>query len=539
VVSHAFDRNPPRQTKEWDTGRIGLVGGPCDILHWTAVRAAVKGVGMKWNRGMRIVCGVAMWVILEVSGAWVHCLADAQGKPAAATVPALMLSDIHFEPFFDPGKAMQLAAAPVGAWKGILAGAPLADREQRFAALEQTCQTRGEDTSFSLLESSLQAMRKDAAGARFVAVSGDLIAHAFDCKFGAVFPHAAAADYQAFVEKTLDFVMEEVDGAFPGVPVYWALGNNDSGCGDYKLDSNSEFLATVGEEATKTFPADERKSAGETFAAGGYYSVRLPEPVENTRLLVLDDLFMSSKYTTCGGRADASGAETQLAWLAQQLADARRKGEKVWVMAHIPPGVDGHASAARMDQLCGARGPRMFLGSEKLAEVLAANSDVVKLAIFAHTHMDEVRILKAEKGAQDFAAGPGAAVKMVSSISPINGNAPSFTVAHVVAKTAGLKDFRVIAASNSTGVDTAWHEEYDWGKTYGAAEFSAATVGKVIADFEADPGANTDASRAYINNFDVGSSPLLGLIWPQYVCALRNDSAQSFKDCVCKTPNGK
>ncbi|MGD0630744.1 MAG: metallophosphoesterase [Terracidiphilus sp.] len=468
--------------------------------------------------------------------------ADAQGKPAAAgvqTIPALMLSDIHFEPFFDPGKAVQLAAAPVSAWRGILAGAPSADRQQRFAALEQTCHTRGEDTPFTLLDSSLRAMRRDAAGARFVTVSGDLIAHAFDCKFAAVFPHAVRGDYRAFVEKTLDFVMDEVDAAVPGVPVYWALGNNDSDCGDYQLDAHSEFLAAVGEEVTKTFPADERKGAEETFASGGYYSVRLPEPVRNARLLVLDDLFMSSKYATCGGKADVAEAETQLAWLAQQLAEARHNNQKVWVMAHIPPGVDGHASAARIDQVCGAKGPKMFLGSEKIAEVLEENSDVVKLAIFAHTHMDELRILKTESSAETAAAGEGVAVKMVSSISPINGNAPSFTVARVEAATAGLKDFRVISASNATGVDTAWHEEYDWGKTYGEAEFSAAAVSKVISGFEADPDAKTEASRAYINNFYVGSSPLLGLIWPQYVCALRNDSAKAFKACVCAAPTGK
>ena len=73
----------------------------------------------------------------------------------------------------------------------------------------------------------------------------------------------------------------------------------------------------------------------------------------------------------------------------------------------------------------------MFLYSEKLAEVLAANSDVVKLAIFAHTHMDELRILKSENGTQGAVTEPGVPVKMVSSISPINGNAPSFTIARV------------------------------------------------------------------------------------------------------------
>src|SRR5580698_4886912 len=294
-------------------------------------------------RGMRAVAEL---------GAVLACLsflgvaAAEQGREAAVgeTVAAVLVSDIHFEPFFDPGKAVLLAAAPVSGWKGILGGPASTDREQRFAAVEQSCHTRGEDTPYALLASSVQAMQRDGAGAKIMTVSGDLIAHAFQCKYGAVFPHAAPGDYQAFVEKTIDFVVEELSSAVPGVPVYGALGNNDSDCGDYQLDTNSEFLKAVGEEVARTFPEDERKGAVETYAAGGYFNVRLPAAVQHARMIVLDDQFMGAKYTTCGGKTDASAAEAQLAWLEQQLAQARSNKEKVWVMAHIPPGVDVHAS---------------------------------------------------------------------------------------------------------------------------------------------------------------------------------------------------
>jgi sphingomyelin phosphodiesterase acid-like 3 len=191
-----------------------------------------------------------------------------------------------------------------------------------------------------------------------------------------------------------------------------------------------------------------------------------------------------------------------------------------------------------MDEVCGEKGPRMYLSSEKIAEVLVEFGDVVELAIFAHTHMDEVRVLRAEKEGQGAGSAKGVAVKMVSSISPINGNAPSFTVASVDRSTAALKDFRVFRSSNQTGVNAVWSEEYDWGKIYHEAEFSADSVSKVTAEFEADAGAKTEASRDYIRNFDVGNnSPLLGLVWPLYVCGLRNDSAQGFKACAC--PAGK
>ena len=43
--------------------------------------------------------------------------------------------------------------------------------------------------------------------------------------------------------------------------------------------------------------------------------------------------------------------------------------------------------------LCARGKPKMFLSSEALPEVLAGYGDVVQLAIFAHTHMDEVRLL--------------------------------------------------------------------------------------------------------------------------------------------------
>jgi sphingomyelin phosphodiesterase acid-like 3 len=483
--------------------------------------------------GIRVVPG---WGILAACLLLSAGLARAQGAPVATqsdgTIQALFLSDIHFEPFFDPGKVPQLAAAPVGEWKGILAAAPSPDRAKQFDALQQTCHARGDDTSFALLDSSLQAIRSDAAEAKFVTVSGDLISHAFSCKFAAMFPKAAAGDYRVFAEKTLDFVMEEVDGTLPRVPMYWALGNNDSDCGDYKLDAHSDFLAAVGQEVTKSFPAPERKVAQETFTAGGYYSARLP--LLSARILVLDDQFMGSKYTTCGEKPDESAAEAQTAWLEQQLTEARRNKEKVWVMAHIPPGVDVHSSAAHLGEVCGPKGPRMFLASEKLADVLIQFSDVVQLAIFAHTHMDEVRILRAENGAPGSASGKEVPVKIVSSISPINGNAPSFTVARVDHATAELKDFRVYAASNTTGVDTAWHEEYDWGKTFDEGEFTAASVSKMVSGFAADPGATTQASRDYIHNFFVGNeNPLLGKFWPQYVCSLQNDSAEGFKACVC------
>ena len=471
--------------------------------------------------------GTVLLVLLLVSG-----ISMAQTHPTAAkTVPALLLSDVHFEPFTDPGKAAQLNAAPVSQWKAILEAPASVDQAERFAALQQGCHAKGVDTSEVLLQSSLRAMQSQAAGAKFITVSGDLIAHAFPCKYNALFPHAAAGDYRAFVEKTLDYVQAELHRAFPGVALFVALGNNDSDCGDYQLDTHSEFLAAEGKIVSSDFPALERKTAEESFAAAGYYSVSLPAPIHHARLLVLNDLFMARHYSTCADKPDSSGSVEQLLWLEQQLALARKNQEKVWVMSHIPPGVDLHGTGTKILGICEGKKPTEFLASDLLSDLLGNYSDVVQLAIFAHTHMDELRLLKPEAPSPD---QPGVAVKMVASISAVHGNNPSFTVAQVDAATAELRDYKVIAASNQTGDHALWQEEYDFAKAYHVNAFSAASLDKLIHGFEADPSAKTEASQEYLHTvFTGGQIPLLNMFWPQYACSLSHASASSYKACVC------
>ena len=479
-------------------------------------------------RALAAVCVLAAFTLGPVA------LAQAQpgAEKSAATVQALFVSDIHFDPFRDPAKTAKLAAAPVGEWNSILAAPAPAGAAARWARVEQSCPTHGADTSFVLYRSSLRAIRAQAAHAKFAIVSGDLLAHAFDCKFDAVFPKAAPGAYRSFVEKTIAYVLAGLRGALPGIPVYAALGNNDSDCGDYRLDASSPFLKETARDFTADLSETEQAQARETFAAGGYYSASLPAPVEHTRLLVLDDVFMSSFYATCGGKQDPAPAAAQMAWLKQQLNEARAKKEKIWVMAHIPPGVDSYSTARRWMALCSGGKPTMFLTSEALPAVLAGYGDVVELAIFAHTHMDEVRLLTPAK--PDAAQKPVAA-KMVASISPIHGNNPSFTIATIDPAHAILKDYRVIAASNQTGIDATWTEEYDFAKTYHEPAFTAATLKSLIAGFRADRTAQSAASQNYLRYYMPGTDMrMMSLIWEPYVCSLASTTADVYRDCVCR-----
>jgi sphingomyelin phosphodiesterase acid-like 3 len=449
-------------------------------------------------------------------------------------VRALFMSDIHFEPFWDPEKAARLAGAPVNAWKGILTEPASADRERRFDELQQACGARGPDTSYVLYQSSLKAMREAVPDAKFITVSGDLIAHKFHCKFTKVLPQASTEEYQAFVSKTIEFTIEELLAALPSASVYAALGNNDSDCDDYKLDAHSEFLKRTGASVTAHFPDPLQAGAQATFEAGGYYAVPLPAPLKHAELLVLDDLFMSRQYTTCGGAKDTTGADEQLDWLRQKLEQARRQHESVWVMGHIPPGIDPYSTLRRFRNVCAGEAPEMFLASDDLPNLLAEFGDVVRLGIFGHTHMDEMRLLR---GSEALSTHGDIAIKLVASISPVNGNSPSFTVAAIDSATAQLADYQVFTSSNQTGLDALWKEEYDYDRSFKEPSYSAKTLDSLTKSFVADVPAIKAASEAYLRYYYVRDRSLeLRLLWPQYSCALANYTAEGYASCRCVAP---
>ncbi len=455
---------------------------------------------------------------------------------ADLTIPAILISDIHFDPFHDPAKVQELVAAPVTQWKSILSSPPSSNQQQAFTALQQSCHARGVDTPFALLHSSLQAMQSRQPSAKFMTVSGDLIAHAFSCRFAAMVPGSAPGDYRAFVLKTLNFVVGELQASFPGMPIYVALGNNDIGCDDYRLDAGSDFLAQAGRIVAEGLPPSQRQQTVKEFAEGGYYTIAMAEPMHGTRLIVVNDLFLSPKYSTCAGKPDPAAANTEMTWLQKQLSEARRLGLRVWIMGHIPPGIDPYSTAARFRNVCGGKAPVEFLSSDKMADLLIEYADVIRLGISAHTHMDEMRLLRSE-GSEPQAAGEHrVAIKIVPSISPVDGNRPSFTVARVNTFTAVLQDYEVIAASNQTGIAATWTAEYDYAQAYHEAQFSPSTVEALIGEFKSDRGAKTDVSKAYIRNYFVGDrSFLLSPFWPQYACALDNHTAKGYASCVCST----
>ncbi len=458
---------------------------------------------------------------------------------AAQTVPVVMLSDIHLDPFHDPAKFAQLRAAPVTGWAAILDEPESATQGAEFDRLQTTCGARGIDTSEALLRSSLAAAQKQQAAPLFVTVSGDLMAHKFDCRFHTLAPGATAAEYSAFAAKTVAYVALQLHLAFPHSPVYFALGNNDSGCVDYREDPDSSFLqADAVSFAADALSAANSRAIRKEFPQFGDYTINLPAPMQQTRLIVLQDIFQSNRYAGCGGAPTAAPAAEQIAWLRDQLTAARAAGQHVWVLAHIPPGVDAYSTLSKHGGgggICNSQAPESFLGSDALGDALTAFPDVIRLILLGHTHMDEMRIYKTSGGTI-----PG---KLTPSITPVNGNTPSFTLAQVDATQAILKDYTVFVASNKTGIDATWSPEYTYSTTYHMPDYSGASAAKLAALFLADRNGSSPDARLYQHFFFAGphdietalESAAMQIVWPAYACTVTSAQTASFLRCACPT----
>jgi len=477
----------------------------------------------------------------------------------AGTIPALFLSDIHFDPLRDPGKASRLNAAPVSQWGVILASPSTPTADADYAAINKTCPIKPMvDPNDRLWQSALAAIHAQAFAPgtpiRFAVVMGDIIGHQFDCRYKLVFPSATPAQFRSFVEKTATYVVTGLRAALPGIPIYITLGNDDTGCHDNSLDpGNDAFLAFAARLIAQTLPAADRAAALRDFPRG-YYAASLPAPLAHTRIFVLDDVYEMASYKDCGARLAPTAQNAQLSWLAAQIDQARARHEQAWVVAHAPPGVNPYSTFNSQIynlhiDVCRGGTPIDFLFSDELAELLAVSGDVVRLALFGHSHTDEMRLLTPNLGlpgltiptisglARPDQPAEGVAVKIVPSISPVFAELPSFTLAAIDPHTAALDDYTVIMASNSTGVDTTWAKSYSFSEAYHLPAFTPATIAPLIAGMQADRAAETPASQTYIREyrhyfFADGSIPLQS-VWPQLACAMSNISDAAFTRCAC------
>jgi hypothetical protein len=418
----------------------------------------------------------------------------------------LSVSDIHFDPFADPAIVTRLEAADVSQWDAILASSTVT----AFA-------TYGSDLNDPLLRSAIGAMKEQLPSPEFVLISGDFLAHDFDKSYQQYAADKSQTAYTAFVRKTNAYVASAFRKVYPGVRIYPALGNNDSDCGDYAVAPDGAFLADFRDVWS---PIVGSRSFDRRFPTGGYYHADV-SGLTGVRLIALNTNFFSTSYQNPCGKPGPDPGVRELEWLDAELELAREQGKRVWLLFHIPPGMNVY-NTVEGSSACPTLTPQTFWKddyAQKYLSIAAAHRRTIIGSFAGHTHQDEFRMASG-----DF-------IHVTPSVTPIFGNNPAFEIVDVGRN----GDIAGYTAWHLPNVTLPWAREYSFAEAYGKSRYDAATLADLAAAIGSDP-----VTRArYFGYSSSGSAKsTAGALakWQGYWCGLTAMSGNAFTTCYCAEP---
>jgi sphingomyelin phosphodiesterase acid-like 3 len=351
----------------------------------------------------------------------------------------------------------------------------------------------GDDSDQALFDSALREMKRVDPNPPVVVVTGDLLAHWFDKR------QAAAVTIR---------IANEFNRAFPQAQFVLALGNDDGECGDYGLTPNTAFLRDVGRAWE---PMINRRGAApaflSTFARDASYTATLP--VRGLHAIVIEDVFWSPRYRAGCGAAPGI-RDHVMRELDTRLAQTPGP---VWVLFHIPPGVDAFSTAKLAHRL--AIVPFLLPDMrDGLLSLLGRTPGHVALAVAGHTHKFAYRIVDAN--------GPHPVpMLLVPSISPIFFNAPSFLTANVDA------DGTLHDVEETSYLHNRW-QRIGGLRDLGVDAFTGKQLLELQARLDRDPKVRATFDRLYGGG---AVSEINDRTWPVYSCAATAFTSAAFNAC--------
>ena len=464
--------------------------------------------------------------------------ASAQSAEKPSPNQFLIASDIHFNPMADPSLLADLMAAAPAQWEAIL-------QRSKLTAFSQY----GNDTNWWLLQSSLNQMRATLPRPALIMVTGDILAHQFPQNFASAMHDQDREHYRSFVLKTMTFVALEFRRRFPDTTILITPGNNDEECGDYSIRANGTFLDDTADLTRSLAHADD--GVGAEWKALGSYNVPHPS-LRGIRILSLNTVFFAEWYHADSFREGcatvvSTGPADLLQWLESNLAKAKAAHEKVWLMFHIPPGMDGATTTKQyVSQLLRSRSPNnsacakamvpMWVPSwtSQFDSLLAKYQDTVIASFAGHTHADDFRLINAAGASKLF-------VLIDPPISPIYGQNPAFRVV-TFERDGTLADQSTYYLTNlekaSMAVGGTWEKEYTFSEQWKMRPLDAARLAILYNQIKND----SKTRDRWIKLYNVSSSDLSlpDDIARGLYCAAEALDPTSYQSCYCPAPrNGE
>ncbi len=434
-----------------------------------------------------------------------------------------VFSDVHFQPFIDPfetgsatptlnssttkaNKALvtQLDAADASAWPAILA-----------AAGNSALPAFLTDTNYTLLSLTLDSIKQNLGTSPAVLFTGDFLGHGMNLLYLAYTVNKTNADADAFVDKTLTYVLQQIRTAMGATPVYFTLGNCDSYT-DEGPDSN--FLANNAQQlyTLALNGVGNEQDVINSLTNGGYYSV---EPAGMNLMIISLNTFALSPGLT----ADPTMIADQFTWFQTQLAAASAAGMKVWLLMHAPPGAVESATAASPNDTNGQITTATMMwtdnNQEQFMGIIEQYPGVIAMTLAGHTHMDEFRLIS-----------PGVALAVTAGISPYFGNNPAYKIFTLDGVSLAPFDYSAVNCNLST-TPVAFRSYYTFSQAYELEGPLATSLLELFPALQASGVAKTQYQGAFYSGNNT-NNPITIMNWPVYWCGIGYMDEQEFFTAV-------
>jgi hypothetical protein len=231
-------------------------------------------------------------------------------------------------------------------------------------------------------------------------------------------------------------------------------------------------------------------------------------------------------------------------WLENELEVAASAHEKVWLMFHIPPGIDGYASAMKQKKLVASGNSDAIATcaqaivpmwkvqfTERFDWMLEKYHDTVTAAFAAHIHSDDYRLIGAPGANRVF-------VLLDPAISPIYSQNPAFRVVSYRAD-GTIADHTTYYLTNLPQATATkkgrWKKEYQYTRQWHAGTVSGASLGEVYERVVK----NADAQGEWLKLYAVSGPALEGQkpIVRSLYCAVEGLTVEEYRECWCGGQN--
>jgi sphingomyelin phosphodiesterase acid-like 3 len=445
------------------------------------------------------------------------CNSGSSSSPVVPKVPLVIISDVHFTPFYDTTIFDDLVDSPVEEWADIFESSTVTDLS-----------TWGQETNYPLLKKALDAASKNIGEGQAAVFPGDILAHHFPEKFFKLYGKEDQAALHSFVYKTVVFFATQIRTRFGNVPVMFTLGNNDSYAGDYQLVPGGAFLADTAEAFFDTFllGSADRKTYLSTYSAGGYFVAE--PPGAKVLFVCVNSILFSDKRTESCADAPENAPSIQLDWLEKVLAKAYADKKKVFMLTHIPAGMNIYDTVKTHMDVSGKISDADLFWKEscqsRFLEICRQYESVIEIIFSGHTHMDEYLLILDRHGN---AYKP---VVVTPAVSPQFGNNPAFKV-----MTLREEDWKPLDYSSINCDLTLSSPDFSTYYTFSEAYFTKAPLTEsLVALFPkmaTDGVARINYGRFYYSG-NTDANIIDDITWPAYWCGVGKMDKGEYIECV-------